>query len=72
MGSYGVYGWILATLFFVVFVGNYGRKHKKHPSLRTVAIIVLGDIGRSQRMMYHAESFAKAGFNTVVIGYKGI
>jgi beta-1,4-mannosyltransferase len=41
------------------------------PSYRTVAIIVLGDIGRSPRMMYHAESFASHGFNTYIIAYKG-
>ena len=45
------------------------RKHK--PSLRTVAILVLGDVGRSPRMMYHAESFAKLHFETFLIGYNG-
>ena len=44
-------------------------KHK--PSLRTVAILVLGDIGRSPRMMYHAESFAKLQFETFMVGYNG-
>lgn len=42
------------------------------PTLRTVAILVLGDIGRSPRMMYHAESFAKLGFDTYLVGYRGI
>ncbi|KAK0478130.1 mannosyltransferase [Armillaria novae-zelandiae] len=40
-------------------------------SLRSVAILVLGDIGRSPRMMYHAESFAENGFETNIIGYSG-
>lgn len=44
---------------------------KPKPSLRSVAIIVLGDVGRSPRMMYHAESFATNGFQTYVIGNKG-
>ena len=44
-------------------------KHK--PSLRTVAILVLGDVGRSPRMMYHAESFAKLQFETFLVGYGG-
>lgn len=39
--------------------------------LRSVTIVVLGDIGRSPRMMYHAESFAKDGFETTIVGYKG-
>jgi beta-1,4-mannosyltransferase len=41
------------------------------PSYRTVAIIVLGDIGRSPRMMYHAESFASHDFKTYIVAYKG-
>ena len=40
-------------------------------SLRSVAILVLGDVGRSPRMMYHAESFAKLEFETFLIGYSG-
>ena len=41
------------------------------PSPRSVAILVLGDVGRSPRMMYHAESFAKLQFETFLVGYKG-
>ena len=41
-------------------------------SLRSVAILVLGDIGRSPRMMYHAQSFAELGFMTDLIGYGGV
>ncbi|EGN92688.1 glycosyltransferase family 33 protein [Serpula lacrymans var. lacrymans S7.3] len=44
---------------------------QKYPALRSVAILVLGDIGRSPRMMYHAESFAKIQFDTFLIGYRG-
>lgn len=36
---------------------------------RTVAVVVLGDVGRSPRMMYHAQSFAREGFQTYIIGY---
>ncbi|KAF7367398.1 Chitobiosyldiphosphodolichol beta-mannosyltransferase [Mycena sanguinolenta] len=39
--------------------------------LRSVAIVVLGDIGRSPRMMYHAESFLENSFSTHIIGYAG-
>ncbi|KAJ3758581.1 mannosyltransferase [Lentinula raphanica] len=46
-------------------------KPKSEHSLRSVAIVVLGDIGRSPRMMYHAESFAENGLMTYVIGYGG-
>lgn len=41
------------------------------PEYRSVAILVLGDIGRSPRMMYHAQSFAGLNFQTSIIAYKG-
>ncbi|KAK7468495.1 mannosyltransferase [Stygiomarasmius scandens] len=46
-------------------------KPRNEHSLRTVAVLVLGDIGRSPRMMYHAESFAENGFMTYLVGYGG-
>ncbi|KAH9982176.1 glycosyltransferase family 33 protein [Lactifluus volemus] len=47
------------------------RRSPSEPRLRSVAILVLGDIGRSPRMMYHAESFAKLQFETFFVGYGG-
>ncbi|KAH9075745.1 hypothetical protein EDB83DRAFT_1813982 [Lactarius deliciosus] len=47
------------------------KRPSNKPSLRSVAILVLGDIGRSPRMMYHAESLAKLHFETFLIGYGG-
>ena len=47
------------------------KRPSAKPSFRSVAILVLGDIGRSPRMMYHAESFAKLHFETYLIGYEG-
>jgi beta-1,4-mannosyltransferase len=37
----------------------------------TVQIVVLGDIGRSPRMQYHALSIAKHGGYVDLIGYNG-
>ncbi|KAL4070156.1 glycosyltransferase family 33 protein [Scleroderma yunnanense] len=54
----------LLLVIVIIFV-------KRPPKPRTVAILVLGDIGRSPRMMYHTESFAQLGFKTFLIGYKG-
>ncbi|KAG1889273.1 glycosyltransferase family 33 protein [Suillus subluteus] len=66
---------IFAALFFfallVFLVVNVFQKVRQTPKLRSVAILVLGDVGRSPRMMYHAESFAKLEFDTYLIGYKG-
>jgi beta-1,4-mannosyltransferase len=39
---------------------------------RTVQIVVLGDIGRSPRMQYHALSIAKHGGRVFLIGYRGM
>ena len=47
------------------------RLPRSKPSPRSVAILVLGDVGRSPRMMYHAESFAKLQFETFLVGYQG-
>ncbi len=35
-------------------------------------VLVLGDIGRSPRMQYHALSVAKCGAHVDLIGYKGM
>ncbi|GLI80432.1 mannosyltransferase [Penicillium ochrochloron] len=44
-----------------------GQAEKAKP---TVQILVLGDIGRSPRMQYHALSIARKGGKVVIIGYK--
>jgi beta-1,4-mannosyltransferase len=38
---------------------------------RTTQVVVLGDIGRSPRMQYHAISIAKHGGKVFLIGYQG-
>ncbi|KAI0369957.1 mannosyltransferase [Pilatotrama ljubarskyi] len=63
---------ILLVLLSVAY-GIWSAYSKPHPrpALRSVAILVLGDIGRSPRMMYHAESFATNKFQTYLVGYGG-
>ncbi|KAJ7806165.1 mannosyltransferase [Mycena olivaceomarginata] len=46
-------------------------KPRNAHTMRSVVIVVLGDIGRSPRMMYHAESFLENDFFTDIIGYGG-
>lgn len=41
-------------------------------SSKSVAIIVLGDIGRSPRMLYHAKSFVDHGYTTHIVAYAGV
>lgn len=59
------------SLLLVTFTAWFLLRASGQPKLRSVAILVLGDIGRSPRMMYHAESFAHAEFETNLIGYGG-
>ncbi|XP_058797980.1 chitobiosyldiphosphodolichol beta-mannosyltransferase [Phymastichus coffea] len=44
---------------------------KRRQRTESVCIIVLGDVGRSPRMQYHAASFAKEQYAVEIVGYKG-
>jgi beta-1,4-mannosyltransferase len=50
--------------------GSDSREKTGRPPV-SVQIVVLGDIGRSPRMQYHAISIAKHGGRVDLIGYKG-
>lgn len=65
----GIQVFILAATALFVYQVLWGTK--KTPEYRSVAILVLGDIGRSPRMMYHAQSFAGNNFQTYIIAYQG-
>jgi len=39
------------------------------PKKRNACVIVLGDIGRSPRMQYHAQSLLEENYHVDVIGY---
>jgi len=43
-----------------------------HNKSKRVAVLVLGDIGRSPRMQNHAVSLAKAGWKVDLIGFRGM
>lgn len=62
---------LLFVLILVLVIWRLWVQPHPRPTLRSVAIVVLGDIGRSPRMMYHAESFATNGFQTYLIGQSG-
>jgi beta-1,4-mannosyltransferase len=54
---------------------NEGDQMEREPYFkqgRTTQVVVLGDIGRSPRMQYHALSVAKHGGKVYLIGYQGI
>jgi len=64
-------GFLLLSFLWFSYTTWKTFKPRNEHSLRSVAILVLGDIGRSPRMMYHAQSFAEIGFVTDIIGYGG-
>lgn len=49
-----------------IYSANTDDPRKLH-----VIVIVLGDLGRSPRMQYHALSLLQAGHDVTLIGYKG-
>jgi threonine dehydrogenase-like Zn-dependent dehydrogenase len=51
-------------------VGNSEDASTHEPKI-SVQVLVLGDIGRSPRMQYHAMSIAKHGGRVDVVGYAG-
>ncbi|XP_059156816.1 chitobiosyldiphosphodolichol beta-mannosyltransferase-like [Physella acuta] len=61
---------IIISTFFV-FILLYLLINKLAKTPRHVCVVVLGDIGRSPRMQYHALSFAEEGFRVYLVGYKG-
>lgn len=66
----------LVTLLIFMLPSQYEPKRIEdntaagEPKIR-VQVIVLGDIGRSPRMQYHALSIARAGGKVDLIGYHG-
>merc|ERR1712086_957084 len=48
----------------------FSKKKNKTTStpLPNITVVVLGDLGRSPRMQYHAVSLAKAGFTVSLVG----
>lgn len=63
----------LVTVLMLLLPSQYDpRPSTKGTRPKTsVQILVLGDIGRSPRMQYHALSIAKNGGQVVIIGYTG-
>ena len=73
----------IASTIFTIILLCLPSRYVKHSPPKVVAfasadepkisvqVLVLGDIGRSPRMQYHAMSIAKHGARVDMIGYKG-
>ncbi|XP_071948728.1 chitobiosyldiphosphodolichol beta-mannosyltransferase-like [Antedon mediterranea] len=62
-----LYSLMFVTILFLYMASGFRIAR----SGSQACIIVLGDIGRSPRMQYHALSFAKLKFDVDIVGYGG-
>ncbi|WVO17411.1 hypothetical protein L204_105103 [Cryptococcus depauperatus] len=56
-----------STLFFFFLIKRVSSKSFKR---QTATVLVLGDVGRSPRMMYHTDSLARHGWSTYLVGFQ--
>lgn len=61
---------VAAAPLYLLLSGYYSKHAARSPS-KSIAVVVLGDIGRSPRMMYHAQSLAENGFRVLLVGFDG-
>ena len=62
---------VFTGLVVVAVFVLYWLRGRKNLSKPRICILVLGDIGRSPRMQYHALSCAKAGYYVDLVGFGG-
>lgn len=58
----------LALLLPMLLLGLWKRRRQTGRA-RHVLVVVLGDVGRSPRMQYHALSLAQSGFSVTLLGF---
>lgn len=62
---------VVISTVFTVFLLTLPDRYVPRKDDHSVQIVVLGDIGRSPRMQYHALSVAKNGGKVYLVGYVG-
>jgi len=62
-----MFTYVIITLIIVLIL-----KCRLCYKAKRVHVVVLGDIGRSPRMQFHALSLASTGFQVCIFGYLGI
>ena len=69
----GVFIFVLFVIITLVFsvILLAGLKWREEDGKGRVAVVVLGDIGRSPRMQYHALSLCREGYDVELVGYGG-
>ncbi|XP_008051862.1 chitobiosyldiphosphodolichol beta-mannosyltransferase [Carlito syrichta] len=56
------------VLLLLPLLGGW-KRWRRGGAARHVVVVVLGDVGRSPRMQYHALSLAKCGFSVTLLGF---
>lgn len=75
--GFAFYASTALTLLILLLPSQYEHRQERDQGSTlsqpktSVQILVLGDIGRSPRMQYHALSIAKHGGQVDIIGYHG-
>ena len=69
----GVFIYALFVVFTLIVsvVLLAALKWREEDGKGRVAVIVLGDLGRSPRMQYHALSLCREGYDVEFVGYGG-
>uniref|UniRef100_A0AAZ3R163 ALG1 chitobiosyldiphosphodolichol beta-mannosyltransferase n=1 Tax=Oncorhynchus tshawytscha TaxID=74940 RepID=A0AAZ3R163_ONCTS len=64
---------LISVTVTAVLVSQLLQKLRRRDALteRRVCVLVLGDIGRSPRMQYHALSLSKHGYSVTFVGFPG-
>lgn len=62
---------VISTLITVLLVLAPSQRNPTDKQC-SVQVVVLGDLGRSPRMQYHALSIADHGGHVHLVGYRGI
>ncbi|XP_010642443.1 chitobiosyldiphosphodolichol beta-mannosyltransferase isoform X2 [Fukomys damarensis] len=60
---------LLLSLFLPLLLLGVWKRWQRGRAARHVVVLVLGDVGRSPRMQYHALSLAKSGFSVTLLGF---
>ncbi|XP_023567313.1 chitobiosyldiphosphodolichol beta-mannosyltransferase isoform X2 [Octodon degus] len=60
---------LLLFLFLPLLLLGGWKRWRRGRAARHVVVLVLGDVGRSPRMQYHALSLAKCGFSVTLLGF---
>jgi len=60
---------LVTSLFSILLLA--ALKWREEDGKGRVAVVVLGDIGRSPRMQYHALSLCREGYHVDIVGYGG-